>query len=149
MKSSVPISRVLSRKISFNKCDVCHLSNPHVTTRLKHSTLRHRAGSPQTTVYANLQPSECTTERSPDGRQSLTSVFSPLPPKRRLFSSALTCRHRQLPVKKRSALCCPDFPLAPQNDASDRPEHCFSSAKIVQIDNTTKINECKIVSHSV
>ena len=31
----------------------------------------------------------------------------------RLFSSALICPRGQLPVRKRSALCCPDFPHAP------------------------------------
>ena len=41
---------------------------------------------------------------------------SPMPRKAkegRLFSSALICPRGQLPVRKRSALCCPDFPHAP------------------------------------
>ena len=45
--------------------------------------------------------------------------------------------HKLLPIKKRSALCCPDFPPAPlilYSDARDRPSVCFdllkSSAKL-------------------
>lgn len=34
--------------------------------------------------------------------------------RRRLFSSALLSPRGLLPVKKRNALCCPDFPLAPR-----------------------------------
>ena len=33
--------------------------------------------------------------------------------RRRLFSSVLLSPHGLLPVKKRNALCCPDFPLVP------------------------------------
>ncbi len=41
--------------------DTCHSSNAQVTLRLEHSTLHRmpgdiRTGSPQTVVYANLQP---------------------------------------------------------------------------------------------
>ena len=44
------------------------------------------------------------------------TLTSPMPRKAkegRLFSSALICPRGQLPVRKRSALCCPDFPHAP------------------------------------
>ena len=44
------------------------------------------------------------------------STFSPLPLKNkwRLFSSTLIHPCERLPVKKQNALCCPDFPPAPQ-----------------------------------
>ena len=46
----------------------------------------------------------------------------PYPTKRRLFSSALLCLHRQLSVRKWNALCCPDFPPLPLLvTATDRP----------------------------
>lgn len=41
------------------------------------------------------------------------STFSPLPFTRRLFSSTFAGSREPLPVRKRDALCCPDFPLVP------------------------------------
>ena len=39
----------------------------------------------------------------------------------RLFSSAGLCPCEHLPVRKLGALCCPDFPLRPLSEATERP----------------------------
>ena len=56
-------------------------------------------------------------------------TFSPLPRlvAGRLFSSALPDPRGPLPVKKRVALCCPDFPPAPPlaRSARGRPSGCL------------------------
>ena len=55
-------------------------------------------------------------------------TFSPLPVVWRLFSSALSDPHESLPVRKRNALCCPDFPLASKDQRQAEP--LFSVTKI-------------------
>lgn len=118
----------------------CHLSARCVTTTLYRSTLRRsspcdcstspdkpgvmpnptwvltRAGNPPSPVYTNFQLPTCTARMSPCARWALTPPSHPYPlpeEKRRSFSSALVQPHGQLPVKKRNALRCPDFPPAP------------------------------------
>ena len=67
-----------------------------------------RAGYPQTMVYANLQLPVCTAQWSPTGWWSLTPPSHPyLPEGWRLFSSASTCCHQQLPF---SEVGCPMLP---------------------------------------
>ena len=82
-----------------------------------------RASNPQTPVYANLQPPRHTARTSLHGRWALTPPSHPYP-FGRLFSSALLCLHKQLSVRKWSALCCPDFPPLPYSNG-DRPADCF------------------------
>ena len=67
-----------------------------------------RAGNPQPTVYMNLQPPDDTARRSPGGWWSLTPPSHPYRTEaRRLFSSAISCRHRQLLF---SEVECPVLP---------------------------------------
>ena len=118
-----------------------HLSNPWVTPWLKRSTLHRdgkpsRAGNPvMTVVYMNLQPPNGTACRSPDNWWSLTPPSHPycqlsgggcflLP------SSAVA---NSFHFQKWSTLCCPDFPLAPPSDASDRPGHCLTVSSLKNI----------------
>ena len=88
------------------------------------------ASNPQTPVYMNLQPPRHTARTSLHGRWALTPPSHPYPCGR-LFSSALLCLHKQLSVRKWSALRCPDFPLLPCGN-SDKPADCYSfpAAKI-------------------
>ena len=88
------------------------------------------ASNPQTPVYMNLQPPRHTARTSLHGRWALTPPSHPYP-SGRLFSSALLCLHKQLSVRKWSALRCPDFPLLPCGN-SDKPADCYSfpAAKI-------------------
>ena len=80
----------------------------------------HRAGNPgMTMVYMNLQPPDGTARRSPAARWSLTPPSHPCPaghanalgrrqfPPRRLFSSAYTCCHQQLPFSEVERLVLP------------------------------------------
>lgn len=70
-------------------------------------------------------------------------AFSPLPSlRRRLFSSAFTDPCESLSVRKRDALCCPDFPLVYSSaepngsgilSTSDKPFNCFPAAKLNNI----------------
>lgn len=58
-------------------------------------------------------------------------TFSPLLLREeRFFSSTRLSPRGLLPIKKRDALRCPDFPHAPQADAGDRLAHCNSIAKV-------------------
>ena len=84
----------------------------------------------------NLQPPRHTARTSLHGRWALTPPSHPYPCGR-LFSSALLRLHRQLSVRKWSALRCPDFPLLPCGN-SDKPADCiicfiyFRAANIVK-----------------
>lgn len=91
------------------KTGACHLSNPQVALRLKRSTLHRvaRTGSPLTMVYMNLQPPAGTAPRSPAAWWSLAPPSHPCRTWRRLFSSAVTCRRRQLLL---SEVECPVLP---------------------------------------
>ena len=94
------------------KQGACHLSEPAVTNRLYRSTLWHWTSSPYSASLHDLSTSK---KHSPYVAIRLVGsylTFSPLPPKRRLFSSALLNPRGLLPVKKWNALCCPDFPPA-------------------------------------
>lgn len=65
---------------------------------------------------------------SPCGWWALTPPSHPYQPESwRFFSSALINPRGLLPIKKRNALCCPDFPPAPHiyKDARDKPPGCF------------------------
>lgn len=84
---------------------------------------RIRASNPLPPVYANFQLPMCTARMSPHGWWALTPPSHPYllsfqgrsrgeKTRRRFFSSALIRPHGRLPVKKRDALCCPDFPPA-------------------------------------
>ena len=83
-----------------------------------------RASSPQAPVYMNLQPPRHTARTSLHGRWALTPPSHPYPCGR-LFSSALLCLHKQLSVRKWSALRCPDFPPLPCGNG-DRLSDCLS-----------------------
>ena len=95
---------------------VCHLSGPAVADRLNRSTLRRarlsaRTSRPLTTVYANFQLPMCTAHIVTHWLVvSYTRLLTLTGRSRRLFSSALIKPHGLLRVRKRDALCCPDFP---------------------------------------
>lgn len=95
---------------------VCHLSGPAVADRLNRSTLRRarlsaRTSRPLTTVYANFQLPMCTAHIVTKWLVvSYTRLLTLTGRSRRLFSSALIKPHGLLRVRKRDALCCPDFP---------------------------------------
>ena len=86
---------------------------------------KSRTGNPHSPVYMNFQPPMCTARMSPHDRWALTPPSHPYlwcyhptsrrrqDAPRRLFSSARLNPHELLPIKKRSALCCPDFPPTP------------------------------------
>ena len=60
------------------------------------------------------------------------TTFSPLPRRERggyFLLPSPTVTH-SFYFRKWSALCCPDFPLALQKRASDKPCHCIQSAKL-------------------
>ena len=116
-------SRPMSRVLCFAVQSVRHLSGCAVADTFYRSTLRrfseeNRTSRPPTSVYMNFQLPKCTACR-------VTTVTGGLLPhlltltgvrcetlRRRLFSSARVRLHRRLPIKKRNALCCPDFPHA-------------------------------------
>ena len=81
-------------------------------------------------VYANLQPPDRTARRSPAGWWSLTPPSHPYSLRSGTFLLPYPAVTDCLHFHKRSVLCCPDFPLAPTQDASDRPWHCFQPAKL-------------------
>ena len=70
---------------------------------------------------------------------------------RRLFSSALINPRGLLPIKKRSVLCCPDFPPAPPNrERTRQTARLFLGLRIYEnslapLCSTNKI--CKFASH--
>ena len=101
-----------------------------------------QASYPQAPVYMNLQPPRHTARTSLHGRWALTPPSHPYPCGR-LFSSALLCPHKQLSVRKWSALCCPDFPPLPCGNG-DRPVGCFASAKVIKSSETSPT--CKTLS---
>ena len=70
------------------------------------------------------------------------TTFSPLPHiKGGFFLLPYPTVTNSFYIRKRGTLCCPDFPLAPDNkDASSRPGHCFQNAKIHQKEFTSKKN---------
>ena len=88
-----------------------------------------RTGRPQMPVYMNFQRPMRTARLSPDAWWALTPPSHPYHTRARsahgrLFSSALISPRGLLPIKKRTALCCPDFPrprLRRAAFATDRP----------------------------
>ena len=104
-------------KVDTSVClHVCHLSGPAVADRLNRSTLRRarlsaRTSRPLTTVYANFQLPMCTAHIVTKWLVvSYTRLLTLTGRSRRLFSSALIKPRGLLLVRKRDALCCPDFP---------------------------------------
>ena len=97
--------------------------SPHVSIVLPSDvSLRLGRAALVTPVYMDFQPSGCTARMSPCGWWALTPPSHPYllcvksidahACSRRLFSSTLAGSREPLLIKKRSALCCPDFPLA-------------------------------------
>ena len=78
----------------------------------------------------NLQLPDDTARRSPAGWWSLTPPSHPYSLRSGTFLLPYPAVTDCLHFHKRSVLCCPDFPLAPTQDASDRPWHCFQPAKL-------------------
>ena len=102
---------------------VRHLSGCAVADTFYRSTLRrfseeNRTSRPPTSVYMNFQLPKCTACRVTTATGGLLPHLLTLTGvrcetlRRRLFSSARVRLHRRLPIKKRNALCCPDFPHA-------------------------------------
>ena len=113
-------------------------------TRYKPSSVRHICGAP--IIYLGRQSLAASSNLPPDiGRATLNCrytrscnprdaqprsiatlavgsypAFSPLPPKRRLFSSTLLYPLRYQAVNLRGALCCSDFPLTHKVSAIER-----------------------------
>ena len=114
-KGSLPISRVLCAAYA----TACHLSTTAVTSRPLSFYPPARTGRPQAPVYMNFQHPGCTARMSPCAWWALTPPSHPYP-YGRLFSSASTSPRGLLPVRKRIALCCPDFPLSLQGTATSR-----------------------------
>ena len=77
--SSGPVSRVLCARSFDLACLSFIYSASHLAALAFYppSLPKHRAGSPQTTVYANLQPPAGTAQWSPTGWWSLTPPSHP------------------------------------------------------------------------
>lgn len=139
--SRAPVSRVLSRNCW--QRGACHLSTPHVTMRLKHSTLRRnlrfgraalrrrftRTCSPQMARPADhptagglLHRLLTLTRRC---RRAVVFFCHILPsPTASIFGSGVPCAARTF--------------LPHPSGAGDRPEHCFPSTKVHQFSGTAK-----------
>lgn len=115
--------------------NACHLSNPHVTIRLKHSTLhrKNRAGNPQTMVYMNLQPLDDTARRSPDAWWSLTP---PSHPYHNIYGGCFLLSYptvaNSFHFQKQGTLCCPDFPLIPKKISATSRSTAFIMQKYIK-----------------
>ena len=94
-----------------------HLSRPAVTrTARQQPTPRHRASNPTTAGIHGLATRETYwPERVATSAVGSYPAFSPLPSRtgRRSFSVTLLSPREDLPVRKRGALRCPDFPPLP------------------------------------
>lgn len=124
----------------------CHLSARAVTNTLYRSTLQRacaahkaRACSSEPPCGVGLRELSASEAHSPHVAARLVGsypTFSPLPAlrakrHRRLFSSALLSSRELLPIKKRNALCCPDFPPASYRmHATGRPAGSILTAKV-------------------
>ena len=88
---------------------------PSDTPSLKVGRLRRAALI--VSVYMNFQRPMCTARYVTIRLVGSYPTFSPLPALHRqsgrFFSSARIHPRERLPIKKRTALCCPDFPLTP------------------------------------
>ena len=98
-------------------CNVRHLSGLIVANQFYRATLWREQSSwtdsPQPSVYMHFHPSPCTCHTSLYGIVSSYLTFSPLPAKKKaVIFFYITAFSRILPVRKRSVLWCPDFPLA-------------------------------------
>ena len=105
---------------------VCHSSMQCVTTKLKRSTLRLGRATLKRrfTWTCSLQDTRPVHRCTAGGLLPHLLTLTPtLEKEGRLFSSALLCLHRQLSVRKWSALRCPDFPPLPYGNG-DRPNGC-------------------------
>ena len=117
----------------FDGWSACHLSTPWVTPRLKHSTLRRTCVSDEQPSNDGIRELAASSQHSlAITRQLVVSytTFSPLPlwgSQDRIKSDRGMRNHKGgsflLPspivtnsfyFRKWSALCCPDFPLAPR-----------------------------------
>jgi len=95
---------------------LCHLSRPAVTRPARQQpTPRHRASNPrQSSVYTVLQPARRTAGTCRHVRGGLLPrLFTLTARRRRSFSVTLLSPREDLPVRKRGALRCPDFPPPP------------------------------------
>ena len=127
-KDSRPVSRVLYAPQCMRGC------LPFIHCRCHHRPLSFyppaRAGRPlfRSPVYMNFQLPGCTAPVSPLAWWALAPPSHPYPARAgRLFSSTSTVPRGSLSVRKRDALCCPDFPLALHARgvwASGRPACC-------------------------
>ncbi len=129
-RTSRAISRVLCRRSA--RCAMAQRCLSFIYGVCRHTSLSFypltclAAGTGRPPCNASLYELSASGVHSPCVATRLVGsypTFSPLPAgfplkkretRRRLFSSALANPREFLPVKKRSALCCPDFPLAPQ-----------------------------------
>ena len=121
-----------------------HLSKPWVTPRLEHSTLHscietHRADSPQTVVYMNLQPPDDTARLSPTDWWSLTPPSHPYSLtyskefEQYRWAVIFFCRHLLSPI---ASIFRSGVPYAARTFLSyllipaAGPEHCFPWCKV-------------------
>lgn len=120
-KSSLPVSRVLFITPFGSNASVIDLDLPSPTNSvsslpsdIKRATFMRRFIWP-------YNPRDVLTLRIPPEAVSPYLTFSSLQAwNLRLFSVTLLCFRKQLPVKKRGALCCPDFPPVSSKRATDR-----------------------------
>ena len=107
-------------------------SQPSVTGNSRQSGRR-----PSSMVYANLQPPAGTARRSPGGRWSLTPPSHPYLPSvddRRLFSSTVTCRRRQLVFSPVERLMLPGLSSCTPEGAPATSRHTANAgAKVGKI----------------
>ena len=123
----------------------CHLSARTVARTLHRSTLRRsalrhtRAGNPRGVGLRELSAPDVYGPRVTTRPVGSYPTFSPLPGKikacrlaelytltGRSFSSTLIHSREQLPVRKRDALCCPDFPPVPPTPLLQGRAHAAS-----------------------
>ena len=124
----------------------CHLSSPRVTPGLKHSTLRSspkaigRAALNLRFTWAYSSQMAQPDDHPPAGgllhhllTLTLTTPLKEQDSKSGYFLLPTPTVTNSFYFRKWDALCCPDFPLSsPSGNASDKPEHCFRTAKVTK-----------------
>lgn len=111
---------------------IYHLSRLNVAIKLNRPTLRDRTSSPLIMhkhkipgIFGLSTPEVYPLLLSPNASVSSYLTFSPLPESGGYFLWHLLSSFGCLPVRKQSALCCPDFPLLPPSEgSSDRSSRC-------------------------